>query len=208
MTAQDYPIGMHYGSTDAPYSNKSPHRGDDYLVPNRTELFIGDILAGLTGSTGYTTGPHLHVQEWFVDVANTRKPQHAFEGGTVVAANNNPDQQWGKHITTQNADGWNTTYAHLSEVNVKVGQVIGGEMVTNESLEDAMAIGLDRPPFDAERTDWVGKITDAQLTKTIRNSDEFKQRMDGLRKLWQESQNKKQSSEAEKKLQAIKDALK
>lgn len=133
MSASDYPVSFPFGATDAPYNASHPHRGQDYPCPEGTPLVIVGQTIGLTGSTGMVIGSHLHVQEWLNDVASVRKPEHPFEAGIVIQADSNPDQQWGKHLTIQNADGWNTTYCHLSEVDVTVGQEIKGEDMIQDS---------------------------------------------------------------------------
>ena len=131
MIASDFEINFPYGATDAPYSPTHPHRGDDRPCPVGTPVVIEGVSIGLTGATGFVSGPHLHIQEWQSDYANTRKPQNAFVPGKVV--NIDPDGtqgdgSFGKFITIQTADGWNDTYCHLSQINVSVGQVIGDEM--------------------------------------------------------------------------------
>lgn len=140
MSAQDYPVTFPYGATSAPYSPSHPHRGDDMPTPLGTQVLVGNAVVGLTGSTGQSTGPHLHVQQWSGNAANTRKPVDKWKPGTVIAADSNPNQSWGKHVTVKNDDGWNTTYAHLSEVKVTVGQVIQGDDMATLQRGDVTAI--------------------------------------------------------------------
>lgn len=163
MTASDYPINFPYGATSAPYSATHPHRGDDRLCPEGTPVVISGVTIGLTGATGKVIGAHLHIQEWNADYANTRKPQNAFQPGIVV--NIDPDGtqgdgSFGKFITIQNADGWNDSYCHLSEINVSVGQEIGGNMPTlvDANILENLSVGLlgRTSVGDANLANWLG----------------------------------------------------
>lgn len=132
MTASDYPVTFPYGATDSPYSAASPHRGNDRACPMDTPIVIAGTVIGFTGSSGMSTGPHLHIQEWQGNAANTRLPQNEFKGGTVVNLDANPNQgSWGRYITIQK-DGWNTTYCHLNSIVVSKGQVITEEQMIND----------------------------------------------------------------------------
>ncbi len=122
MSASDYPINYPYGATDAPYSASHPHRGDDRACPTGTPIVINGITIGLTGATGMVTGPHLHIQEWSTSYADTRKPQNAFVGGTVVDLGTL--SEFGNFITILTGDNWHDTYCHLSQINVTKGQLI------------------------------------------------------------------------------------
>lgn len=128
MTAQDYSINFPYGATDPPYGTPSLpyHRGEDRPCPRGTPVVINGVTIGLTGDTPgppYCLGPHLHIQEWQGNVVTTRKPCNSFIPGAVVATGN--ASQWGNYVTIRNADGWNTTYCHLSRIDVRGGQIIG-----------------------------------------------------------------------------------
>lgn len=145
MTAQDYTISFRYGATSSPYSQAYPHRGDDRACPYGTSLVVESTQIGLTGNTGYVlpvptpqnpyAGSHLHIQEWQTYPSNTRKPQNSFKGGTVVHTNFSSD--FGNYISIQK-DGWNTSYCHLSRIDVKVGQVITGELTMTPEVAAAL----------------------------------------------------------------------
>ena len=174
MTASDYPINFPYGSTEAPYSVAHHHRGDDRPCPMGTPVVVGGVNIGFTGATGMVTGPHLHIQEWQNDYANTRKPQNAFAPGTVTnidPAGTQGDGSFGKFITIQTADGWNDTYCHLSQINVSVGQVIGGEiMLSPDDVTLAFLAGFNRRATDDEVKYWTGRKF-SELLQAIYNTN-------------------------------------
>lgn len=128
MDASQYSINFPYGATSEPYSQAHPHRGDDRAAPEGTPVLVAGVQIGIVGSTGLSTGPHLHLQEYQGSPANTRQPQNSFKGGTVIAATSSSD--FGNYVTIQISDGWNDIYAHLSRIDVTVGQVIGGNEVS------------------------------------------------------------------------------
>ncbi len=129
MTASDYPITFPYGSTSFPYSQINPHRGNDRKMPIGTPVVVCGTIIGFSGNTGESLAPHLHNQVGTdQEVQKTINPTgHEFKPGTVVAIRYTDSGQWGKFVTIRNEDGTYITYAHLSEVKVKVGQVIKGE---------------------------------------------------------------------------------
>lgn len=77
-------------------------------------------------------------------------------------------------------------------------------LTTRETLEKEWAGFLDRPPMDSEYAQFVGKPLEVVLD-TVWKSDEFKNRMDGLRKMYAEW--KAGSTEAEANLNKIKEGL-
>lgn len=184
MSAADYDINLPYGATSKPYSSSHPHRGNDRACPAGTPVVIGSTTIGLTGATGYVFGAHLHIQEWKGDYATTRKPQNEFKGGVVVNVDtvgtypNNKndgtqgDGTFGKFITIRCSDGWNTTYCHLSKINVKVGQVISGT-ATGGNMTKAEATSLvtggyksllGRKPDAGGLANYVGHLTSGRYT--------------------------------------------
>lgn len=132
MTAQDYGVNNPY--------NPPSHNGKDRAMPVGTQVFKGNSSI-LSGNSGKSTGPHLHTQ------AGTDKACQKvfdptpleFKSGVVVAFRaTDPYKpgvsggEWGKYVTLQ-VDNRFITYAHLSAVNVKVGDVISqGEPMFNE----------------------------------------------------------------------------
>lgn len=171
MSAQDYPVTFPYGATSDPYSPTRPHRGDDRPTPMNTPVLLDGQQVALTGNTGMTSGPHIHIQEWTGSVANTRKPQNSFKGGKVMTVSNDVNQQWGKHITIKNADGWMTTYAHLNQINVQAGQVIGGDVEIGH--DTANIIHQDLTGKNWDKSSWEANAKGknfAQTYEMVRNS--------------------------------------
>lgn len=161
MTASDYPVYFDYGVTSWPYSVTSPHRGEDRCNVWGTPIIIGNTQIGLVGSTGKVydkdgnmgtkAAAHLHIQEWQGGPHNTRKPQNSFKPGTVTAATSSLD--FGNYVTIT-IDGWNTSYCHLSRIDVTVGQVIGGNMPTlvgDENIDLLYLSVLHRYPVKADK---------------------------------------------------------
>lgn len=183
MNASDYPINFPYGSSDPPYSTAHRHRGDDRPCPEGTPIVMDGVTIGLTGHTGEYQGvaylPHLHIQEWQGDFANTREPQNSFEGGTVVQAGTL--SEFGNYVTIQTSDGWNDSYCHLSKINVKVGDEVGMADKVDENMSRVLQHGIlgrngldGRPNALAGQTDtpWLGNDLTAKFIMDIYNSPE------------------------------------
>ena len=67
---------------------------------------------------------------WGVDLKAYFVRCMAMAGGVVVRASRFDPTGWGKYVTIQHPGGYQTVYAHLSEVNVKEGQTVkAGEVI-------------------------------------------------------------------------------
>jgi len=164
MTAQDYKITFPYNATTAPYSVVRPHKGNDRKMPVGVPIVINSVVVAYSGQTGSYNGvpnqPHLHTQAGTDQACqNTVDPTpYEFKPGTVVALRTTNENQWGKYITIKTLSGMYITYAHLSQINVTVGQVIGGDMhPTHQQVSDIwgeMDMGVLTPK---QQEDYVGR---------------------------------------------------
>src|SRR3990167_8069700 len=140
MSAQNYDVTFGYGAKDGKYYGTNGsiglyHKGNDRSTPVGTPIDIGGTTIGLTGKSGAVSGAHLHTQAG-TDLAcrNTFDPTPIeFKPGIVVATGFG--NQWGNYITLQVGDKY-ITYAHLSQINVKVGQIIGGKNMKPATTQD------------------------------------------------------------------------
>jgi len=184
MTAQDYAVKHPYGATYSPWSKNEPHGGNDRSTPRGTEVKIGTTVIGNTGSTGLSSGYHIHTQAGHDAMAqSTINPTgHEFQPGIVTFVRNIDQGAWGKVVIIRNAStGVHVAYAHLDDVKVLVGQIIkeGTSMSASQTPVDATTVqleynnGLLRGANDGEVKGWVdSKQTVESLQRTIQGSAE------------------------------------
>lgn len=168
MSASDYPVEFGYLAQDGYYYGPSGivglhHRGNDRSTPTGTPIIINGVNIGNTGATGLVGGPHLHTQAG-TDVAcqNTIDPSPLdFKPGTVVAVGRGT--QWGNYITIQVGDKY-ITYAHLSWINVVVGQVINKEkdMPNEGDVINVYKLVNDKQPDSNEIQVYISKPWSAE----------------------------------------------
>jgi murein DD-endopeptidase MepM/ murein hydrolase activator NlpD len=98
-----------------------------YSGPVGTEAFVWPTTA--TYISGYEYNPELN--HWGVDIGgDLGNPIYAADAGVVVYAGWN-DWGYGNVVVIDHGNGWQTLYAHLSEVYVNCGDFIsyGGQLV-------------------------------------------------------------------------------
>lgn len=141
-TAADYGINFAYGAQDGYWYGPDGrvgkyHRGNDRPCPTGTPVVINGHTIGLTGASGLVSGPHLHTQacsagSGYSDDFNPGP--YEFKNGQVVGARWH--HQFGNHIVVR-VGGVDITYAHLSKINVAVGQQAGGNVADKLQLGPA-----------------------------------------------------------------------
>lgn len=169
MTIWNYPVSFPYGATDKPYSSTNPHKGDDRAAPMGTPVTVNGVVIGTVGTTGLSTGPHLHVGRYKSGVAvNPNGGGGTFQNAVVAEIHLTDDGANGKFVKVE-ADGALWYYLHLDSVKVKVGQRLGEDMTSRTT-----AIWLLRTlqhkhsPSDASIKSWTG-LDDKQLAAKLEN---------------------------------------
>lgn len=147
-TAADYPVSFGYKAQDGIYYADRPHpdyshlyigkyhRGSDRAMPENTPVVIGDTTIGLSGNTGMTGGPHLHIQA--MKSSDINPAPYEFKPGVVQEVGYMSD--FGNYVSIL-VDGVKVYYAHLNQIKVKVGQRIKGK--------EKLVLEEQPPVFDA-----------------------------------------------------------
>jgi len=158
MTAQDYPVTTPYGQVAGYPLNNGFHNGIDYGCPSGTPVVVNGVTIGLSGATGYATGPHLHVGRWIGSTVTN--PVGGFNFKSAVVTQVASDAVNGNYVRLQ-ADGASWVYLHLSKQLVTVGQVLQGEQ--------------DMPIPDADNYYWrYGQDLAMRLRGRQLSRDEFR----------------------------------
>ena len=131
---KDYEINFPYGATSAPYTQNHPHRGNDRAAPCGTPIVIGSTTIGKVGTTGLSTGCHLHTQGARPGGYITFNPTvYEFQPGTVVETGFHGD--FGNYVRIRVNSKVDIIYAHLSQINVRKGQTVGEDMYKGQNAK-------------------------------------------------------------------------
>jgi hypothetical protein len=160
-TATDYGVTFGYKAQDGYWYGPNGrvgryHRGNDRPTPTGIPIVIGNVTIGLTGATGLVSGPHLHTQAMIPGTNTDVDPApYEFKYGTVVSAGWH--SQFGNYVTMR-VSGIDITYAHLSQINVTVGQEIGvSEMADRNQANAIYKAVLFRDGDEAGLQNYTGK---------------------------------------------------
>ena len=131
-TAKDYPVSFPYGATSSPYSKTNPHKGEDRAMPLGTPVVVNGTKIGEAGTTGKSTGVHVHVQKVLGKVLNPKGAGFDISLPAVVYQTGYRSDI-GNYVRIRDAKGVEWSYFHMNKVMVKKGQIIeGDEMLTNK----------------------------------------------------------------------------
>lgn len=139
MKASEYKVTFPYGATTTPYSPSHPHSGEDRKMPIGTPVDVGDAIIGLSGNTGKSTGPHLHIQKYKGGYQN---PQGKGLANTIafpaVVSEVGENSEIGKYIRLMDKSLIRWSYFHLSRVGVVKGSIIntGGDMHDGKTAKE------------------------------------------------------------------------
>lgn len=122
-TAQDYPITTAYGKVAGYPLNNGFHKGEDRAMPTGTPVLVNGVQIGLSGTTGASTGPHLHIGR-FVGAQDTPPSGGGFTVSNAKVLQTGSDASNGNFVRVADADGSTWVYLHLSRIDVKPGQVL------------------------------------------------------------------------------------
>lgn len=154
--ASQYPVSFPYAATSSPYSVTHPHRGEDRAMPSGTPLVINDQTVAMTGNTGKSTGPHLHIQK--VKEGVVVSPNGGgFTLAEPVVTEIGENSEIGKYIRIKDAAGVVWSYFHLSEIKVTKGQKIGEPMVNEGDIINIYRAAIGRDPNTNDIAYWTGK---------------------------------------------------
>lgn len=138
MTASDYPVTTPYGFVPGYPLHGGFHQGIDYGCPIGTPVSVNNIIIGLSGNTGYTFGPHLHVGRWVNGAPTPPSDGFSFSSAVVSEIDDIGNTDNGKFVRLQ-ADGASWVYLHLSQINVLLGQTLKGNTMGKPSRDEVIA---------------------------------------------------------------------
>lgn len=175
----DYPITFPYGATSAPYSSTNPHKGEDRAAPKGTQVPVNGVLIGTVGTTGFSTGNHLHVQKFSLATGNRVHPRgggKTLPNAVVTHVDTEGATGKGKFVRVRSGS-YDWEYLHLDTIKVKVGEKLGEDMTTKSTaIMLVRTLTHEHNPPEKVWKNWVG-LNDKQLKARLDNvykSDWFK----------------------------------
>lgn len=134
--ASQYPITTPFGQVAGYPLNNGFHNGVDRAMPTGTPVIVNGTQIGLSGSTGASTGPHLHIGR-FVGGKATDPNGYGFSLTNPVVFDTGSDATNGNYVRlTDGGDGALWVYLHLSVISVTKGQKLGGNMEPALTAQD------------------------------------------------------------------------
>jgi LysM repeat protein len=125
-SAKDYKVTFGYKATDGYYYGKNGkigpyHRGNDRAMPIGTPVKVNGVTISRSGTTGASSGPHLHTGLW---VGGSDKNPTGKEWNITGAKvyDTGYDSMNGNYVRVIGKDGGIRVYLHNSKILVKAGQ--------------------------------------------------------------------------------------
>lgn len=156
--ASQYPVTDPFGATYSPWSTKHPHLGDDRAMRVGVQVIVSGVLIGLSGKTGKANGAHLHIQKLQKGAAVNPNGAGFSVEGTVTRVGENEVR--GKYVDITDLKGVVWSYFHLSEINVKVGDKIGGDVKATVNDLKYLYLGIyaqDIPEKELAKDPYLGQ---------------------------------------------------
>lgn len=186
--AATFPITTPYGKVAGYPLNNGFHNGIDYGAPTGSEVIVNGVVIGLTGATGYATGPHLHVGRWVGGTVTDPGVGGGFHFDSAVVTQISQDATNGKYVRVQ-GDGASWVYLHLSDNSkVSVGQVLqGDEMIESSDVDEVRIINSEVQGYDFNKTHagdydaqemeaWTGQTWDKLITEKWNSGEAFREK--------------------------------
>ena len=159
--ARTYPVTLGFRAIYMPYYGPGGsigpfHHGIDYGSPTGAEVVLNGARIALTGNSGATTGPHLHVDRRKIGAPinnrwSFKDPGRWWEiGGEVVFAGYSGSAGY---VVAVQYEGDEYRFLHLSRIIAGEGQVIGDDMYKGKTAKQ----WHDLYQQEKKKANWRGK---------------------------------------------------